>query len=70
MGGPERIKNRTLMGKDEQGKPVFVPPNFRVNVDEDVGECRGCGKVEELGDGLCMKCWDRKSGKMDGLTSG
>ena len=27
------------------------------------GECRRCGQLKELGDGFCMKCWDRGSNK-------
>lgn len=22
------------------------------------GICKSCGEIDELGDGLCMKCWD------------
>ena len=26
----------------------------------DYGSCKNCGKRTELGDGLCVECWDKR----------
>ena len=31
--------------------------------DETRGKCNKCSKVAELGDGFCLRCWDRGSAK-------
>jgi len=37
-------------------KPVEMP-------DETKGKCNRCSKIAELGDGFCLKCWDKGSSK-------
>jgi len=37
-------------------KPVEMP-------EETIGTCNRCFKIGELGDGFCLKCWDKGSRK-------
>ena len=37
-------------------KPVEMP-------DDTKGKCKRCSKIAELGDGFCLKCWDKGSNK-------
>jgi len=51
-------------GRGLQRKVNDLFPRNEVEVpDATHGECRRCGQLKELGDGFCMKCWDRGSNK-------
>jgi len=51
-----RLHRKRLEDDFLSDKPVEMP-------DETKGRCNRCAKIAELGDGFCLKCWDKGSNK-------
>ena len=51
-----RLSKRRLNDDLFPSRPVEMP-------NETNGMCKRCGELKELGDGFCIKCWDKGSNK-------